>query len=471
MIFSSFIFIFGFLPIVLTLYFILPAKLKNVVLLLSSFVFYAWGAPEISILLTISCLADFYLVKIMNNKINNSRKIITFAAIAINLSILAYFKYANFFVNQISYIRSFLGFQVWQWQEIILPIGISFFTFHKISYIFDVYKKTTPPAKYFSDYFLFIIFFPQLIAGPILRYQDIDKQITARKTSLALFTYGIIRFSIGLSKKILLADSMGAVAENVFSINPENLNMLYAWIGALSYTFQIYFDFSGYSDMAIGLCAMFGFKITENFNMPYKASSVTEFWQRWHISLSLWMREYLYIPLGGNRLSKLKTARNLWIVFLLSGLWHGANWTFVIWGTLHGLLMSLERLYLTKIKLPKFLGRAYTLLFIILTWVIFRAENISYASNYFRALFIGNNPITSPVIGLIINERGRFFFLVCLSIVIFSWNLKISKFTREQYEYPLKNPWIIFIFSYILFLLSVLTLSTSTFSPFIYYQF
>jgi len=307
MVFSSFIFLFCFLPIVSVFYFLSPKKFKNIVLLVGSLVFYAWGAPNMLLPLVLSCTSDYFLSRyLVSGKLKDiTRRKILLISVSINVALLAYYKYMNFFVAEFDQVLSILKIGGISWAQVALPIGISFFTFQKVSYLVDVYRGTAPRARNLPDYILYVSLFPQLIAGPIVRYVDVASEIVDRKTSLDLYLAGLFRFVIGLSKKVLIADAMGTVADGVFGMDPEMLTLQWAWVGVLAYAFQIYFDFSGYSDMAIGLGWIFGFHFKENFLRPYQSLNITEFWRRWHISLSTFMREYLYYPLGGSHGSKI----------------------------------------------------------------------------------------------------------------------------------------------------------------------
>lgn len=336
MVFSSVIFLTVFLPIVLLLYFITPKQFKNIYLLIASVLFYSWGAPKFIYAILLTTTLDFYLAKRIYKSIKPiERKLALILSLSLNLGLLFYFKYFNFFIDNLNTLLNLGGGGELPLLEIVMPIGISFYTFESITYLVDVYRKVHAPLKNFWDYQLYILFFPKLIAGPITRYHEIADQIDSRnnKYNSDIILTGIVRFTLGLGKKVLLANTMGQFADTVFSEVTNDSNSTLTWLGTFAYTFQIYFDFSGYSDMAIGLGNMFGFKLPENFNNPYTSSSITEFWRRWHITLGNWMKNYLYIPLGGNKVnSSYKIYFNLCIVFLISGFWHGASWNFIIWG-------------------------------------------------------------------------------------------------------------------------------------------
>lgn len=476
MVFSSFTFLFAFLPIFLLSYFASPKKVRNLVAVLGSYFFYAWGAPKVVILLFLSSLVDYLLSQKIAS--HPQRRIWFTLGILQNLSILLYFKYANFFYAELSRLFELFGSESLGTLDVLLPIGVSFFTFQKISYLSDVYQRTTSVSSSFLNYLLYVAFFPQLIAGPIVRYHDVDEQIRNREYVWIDVVYGAYRFCFGLGKKVLLANPLGAVADNVFALESSSLPLPYAWLGIFCYALQIYFDFSGYSDMAIGLGRICGFHFLENFNWPYTAKSITEFWRRWHISLSNWMKEYLYIPLGGNRVSSGRVYFNLVCVFFLSGLWHGASWNFILWGLLHGGCMIFERVFLLQWlkKIPSPLRVAQCFFIVLLSWVLFRAETLEQAFAYYSAMF-GLSPVQTTELKVapadIIHTRG-WFTLLLASFLAFS-PLFIPRL-REQADtlklsasrYP--APAFLF-FACLLYLLSVLSLSTSSYDPFLYFRF
>ncbi len=389
MLFSSPVFLFGFLPVLLALYFLCPKPARNVLLLLASLWFYAWGEPALVVLMLISTGMNyafgFWVAGARNQK---SRKGLVAVAVALNLSFLVYFKYAGFLIESINTLLAFLGTPTLDRPDVTLPIGISFYTFQAMSYVIDVYRGQAEREKNPINVALYIALFPQLIAGPIVRYVDVAAQIKDRTIDADGFGYGIQRFIVGLGKKMLLANSAASVADAIFDIPDSRLSFAVAWLGIVCYTIQIYFDFSGYSDMAIGLGRMFGFRFLENFNYPYIAQSVTEFWRRWHISLSSWYRDYLYIPLGGNRCAPWRISLNLMIVFVLCGLWHGASWNFAVWGIYHGAFLMLERRGLgawIETRWRPF-RHVYTLLAVMGGWVLFRTVTLSHGLAYFQAL-------------------------------------------------------------------------------------
>ncbi len=391
MVFSSLTFLFFFLPVVLAVYFILPKSGKNYWLLLASLFFYSWGAHEFVLVMIISILANYLFATLIDWSSNTTfRKVCLVADIAVNLGILFYNKYMNFFTENLQQI---FGDSIVV-TKIVLPIGISFFTFQAISYVVDVYKKETPVQKNPWNVGLYIALFPQLIAGPIVRYHTIADQIENRTVTIEKFCNGIERFCFGFAMKIWIANNMGIIADQAFKLasTPEQLSISFAWLGAFAYTLQIFFDFAGYSAMAIGLGRMFGFDFPENFNYPYISKTVTEFWRRWHMSLSMWFRDYVYFPLGGSRVdTKTKLVRNLFIVWLLTGIWHGANWTFILWGLGYFVLLVFEKLtnmYKRERSTASVIGyQIFTLLCVLLLWVVFRSANFAEAGNYFSAMF------------------------------------------------------------------------------------
>lgn len=394
MVFASSLFLFLFLPITLIGYFSLRStSLRNLFLLVMSLIFYAWGEPVYVLLMIVSIIINYtagLLIHIYHHKQTPliTKGMILTVCIIINLGLLLYFKYANFLINNLNTLLQLLALPSINYPLVALPIGISFFTFQALSYVIDVYRKETDVQLNPINCALYVSLFPQLIAGPIVRYHDVAQQIVSRTITSHQFSLGIQRFIFGLAKKVILANTLGEVADKIFEIPGPDLTTGLAWLGITCYTLQIYFDFAGYSDMAIGLGRMFGFEFLENFNYPYVSQSIREFWRRWHISLSTWFRDYLYIPLGGNRGSWLQTYFNLWIVFFLCGLWHGASWNFVIWGALHGAYLVVERLgwqnHLNRLWRP--LQHGYTLLLVMIGWVFFRADSLGHALQYLASM-------------------------------------------------------------------------------------
>lgn len=390
MLFSSIIFIFFFLPLTLGLYYIIPSRYlraRNAVLLAASLIFYSWGEPVYVLLMIYSAFLNYFCalqVKSEQRKGGTGKKNLTFAVV-MNLFILGFFKYFGFLMDTIN---SVTGAHI-KYTALALPIGISFYTFQAMSYVIDVYRNDVPPQKNFFRFALYLSLFPQLIAGPIVRYRDVAEELENRSHSLEDFGRGAMRFVFGLGKKVILANNLGALYASVTALPDSKVTVLTYWIGIIAYTFQIYFDFSGYSDMAIGLGRMMGFHFLENFNYPYIATSITDFWRRWHMSLSSWFREYVYIPLGGNRVPVHRHILNLLIVWSLTGMWHGANWNFIMWGTYFGILLILEKyIYGKKIsRLPLWAQHTYTMLIVIVSWVFFSITDIGQAFHYLKTMF------------------------------------------------------------------------------------
>ncbi|SEC12736.1 MBOAT family O-acyltransferase [Paenibacillus sp. GP183] len=472
MVFSSSIFLFCFLPLVLLIYYLLKIEYRNAFLLIVSLLFYAWGEPKFVFVIVLSMTINYLIGIIMSFTQQKFElyvtKIILLIGLVANCSLLFYFKYFDFFINSVNKVTGF-NFSL---HHVILPIGISFFTFQGLSYLIDIYLKRVDVQKNFFKFALFKAFFPQLIAGPIVRYVDIHEQIDSRKSTVDKFAYGIRRFIMGLGKKLIIANTLGAVANNIFGLPADENTIAIAWIGAICYTFQIYFDFSGYSDMAIGLAKMFGFDFKENFDYPYISKTITEFWRRWHISLSSWFRDYLYIPLGGNRAGNVYV--NLLIVFIVTGLWHGAAWNFVIWGLWHGLFLIIERLMKkrnTKINVPKFVSWLYTTIIIIIGWVLFRSPDLNYAIDYLGIMF---NIIKAKNVGFSIWYYLDTMTIVMLIIASVS-SLPISKYISSIVgTYEEHSNFSIFaqnIYVVVVLIISIIFLATSTYNPFIYFRF
>lgn len=395
MVFSSIEFLFFFLPIAIGVYFLVPVAARNAVLLIASLVFYLWGSGALVVILIASIVVNFgFGALVARGRAGDDRRLTGIGiagAVVANLAILGYFKYANFIVDQVNNVGVTAGLGTIAWDGVILPIGISFFTFQAMSYVFDVARGAARPARSLFDFALYVAMFPQLVAGPIVRYASVAEELIARKTGFDDFVEGAQRFALGLVKKVVVADTVAPIADAAFSASGGDLTFATAWLGLIAYTIQIYFDFSGYSDMAIGLGRILGFRFPENFDRPYSAHSITEFWRRWHISLSSWFRDYLYIPLGGNRFGPWRTYANLWIVFLVTGLWHGAAWTFILWGCWHGLLLALERAsgwreHRFEALPAVVLARTLTLLLVMAGWVLFRAPDLAAAGSYYLAL-------------------------------------------------------------------------------------
>ena len=397
MVFSSTIFLFFFLPLTLLAYFVVGPRGRNAILLAASLLFYAWGETVYLLVMLFSIAANYLFGLLIDRARQRGRRGgLAFAcAVTTNLGLLGFFKYANFLVDNLNPVLPMLGLAPIDIGRVHLPIGISFFTFQALSYIIDLYRNETTVQRSLLNFALYKALFPQLIAGPIVRYRDVAREIERRTVSLHDFASGVQRFIIGLGKKVLIANVMGRAADTIFATPAETLPATLAWTGAIAFMLQIYFDFSGYSDMAIGLGRMFGFHFLENFNYPYIARSVREFWRRWHISLSTWFRDYLYIPLGGNRHGPVRTGANLLLVFLLCGLWHGASWTFLIWGVYHGIFLVLERVPAVRRlldRLPAPVQHAYVLLVVLVGWVFFRADTFAHALAYLEAMVDFSRP-------------------------------------------------------------------------------
>ena len=411
MVFSSTIFLFFFLPLTLLAYFVVGPRGRNAILLAASLLFYAWGETVYLLVMLFSIAANYLFGLLIDRaRERGSRGGTAFAlAVATNLGLLGFFKYANFFVDNLNQVLPVLGLAPMDIGRVHLPIGISFFTFQALSYIIDLYRNETTVQRSLLNFALYKALFPQLIAGPIVRYRDVAREIEQRTVSLDDFAGGVQRFIIGLGKKVLIANVMGRAADTIFATPAETLPATLAWTGAIAFMLQIYFDFSGYSDMAIGLGRMFGFHFLENFNYPYIARSIREFWRRWHISLSTWFRDYLYIPLGGNRHGAARTGANLLLVFLLCGLWHGASWTFLIWGVYHGIFLVLERVPAVRRlldRLPAPLQHAYVLLVVLVGWVFFRADTFAHALAYLQAMVdFSREPLFNSQLFLALNNE------------------------------------------------------------------
>ncbi len=452
MVFSSILFLFAFLPVVLLLYMIVPKKIKNIVLLLASIFFYAWGEP-IYVFLMLYCAVFNYVIGLDISQ-NQKRNNLVFGII-INVFILFYFKYAGFALS-IFHLPS---------SSIALPIGISFYTFQNISYLIDVYKKKIKVQSNFFDYALYITMFPQLIAGPIVRYSDIEGKLKDRTVSINTLGLGAEIFVKGLAKKVLLANNIGSLATNIQTMSVANRSAMTAWLGAIAYTFQIYYDFSGYSDMAIGLGKMFGFDFKVNFNHPYLSKSLTEFWRRWHISLGDWFREYIYIPLGGNRVSFVKHIRNILVVWLLTGLWHGASWNFILWGLYYGIILLLEKYVFANFftKLPDVVLRIYTMVLIIIGWVLFMSNTLGDAGAYLSSMFGGGHGIFDGTAFYYIKTYGISLIICCLC----AGNYLYSMFKKIASRRPIAAVAI----NVVLLLLSISYLVYDTYNPFLYFRF
>ena len=463
MVFSSIVFIFTFLPLVILAYYLAPVKLRNFVLLLASLIFYAWGEPVYLFLMLYSILFNYVMGLDIARQQEKGKtgKSSLILGVAVNLLLLGFFKYYGFLAENLEQLLSVKLPAV----SLGLPIGLSFYTFQSISYLADVYRRKTGGQMNLISFGLYISMFPQLVAGPIVQYADIDAQLKKRVTSLERFGEGTRYFIGGLAKKVLLANNLGAVFEAVTGLG--SLSVLSAWVGVLAYTFQIYFDFSGYSDMAVGLGKMFGFEFKENFHYPYCARSITQFWRRWHISLGSWFREYVYIPLGGNRVSVPRHMGNLLAVWVLTGLWHGASWNFVLWGLYYGVLLILEKYLLHRVteKIPV-LGTVYTMLLVMAGWVLFFSPAPGAAAEYLRTMF--------GLSGAALTDNGGFYYLLTsLVLFVLSWicstPLPFRICDRQWAEKRVKPGLLLFYLG--LFLTSTAYLIHDTYNPFLYFRF
>lgn len=464
MVFSSTVFLFLFLPLVLIIYYnpiVKNRKFRNIFLLLVSLGFYAWGEPVFVFIMMLSIIINWFLALKIDK--NEKKKRYVILAILYNVGLLFVFKYLSFFANNMGLLFKVDKITL----NIALPIGISFFTFQMLSYVLDVYFNKAKVQKNLLYVGLYVSLFPQLIAGPIVRYETIANEIETRQENTKDFCDGIYRFVYGLGKKVLISNYVGLVVDNIFvSMNITPISTATAWLGAIAYTLQIYFDFSGYSDMAIGLGKMFGFHFNENFNYPYMAKSITDFWRRWHISLSTWFRDYVYIPLGGNRVSNKRHIFNLFIVWLLTGMWHGANWTFIVWGLFYFILLIMEK-KTNIVQKMGFFSYIYTMFFVIIGWVIFRSDNFSVLKQYLGYMFgIGSNGIVDSMAIDYIKFSG-----IALVVGIIA-SFPIGKFIKEKIKINNNIKDILeMIFVVIIFILSILVCIRSTYNPFIYFNF
>ena len=489
MTFSSTPFLFMFLPVTFLLYALIRNQTaRNVILILASLIFYAYGEPVAVVIMIISIILNYVFGRLTST--SNHDKLFVFLAVVLNIGLLVAYKYSGFFVSIFNHITG-LDVPV---PDISLPIGISFFTFQGLSYVIDVYRNKNIVQRNLFSVMLYISFFPQLIAGPIIRYEDIAAQLAKREFSIDRISRGFKRFCFGLGKKVLIANQMGYVADTVFSYNPSDVGTMSAWIGAVCYTLQIFFDFSGYSDMAIGLGCVFGFDFKENFNYPFVSSSIQEFWRRWHISLSTWFKEYVYIPLGGNRKGRVRTVVNKLIVFFLTGFWHGANFTFIVWGMIHGICLLFETYQIvpTKKKYFKYIGHVYTMLVVVLAFGIFRADCLGQGLALIKDMFIYNEglmAVNSSVIACISRMFiVTFAFALILSAPVCGY-VRGKVVNRTKGSVPVVSnrevrprgskgsvpvvwyDYLSYLGSLIIFIMSVLTLISSSYNPFIYFRF
>ncbi len=478
MIFSSIVFLGLFLPVTFFAYYLVPVRWRNVLLAIASVIFYAWGEPRYVILMIVSVAANFWLAIAIDRP--GSRRVLLLAtAIALNLVLLGVFKYSNFVVANIDWLLERFGIERIVLKPIDIPIGISFYTFHAISYLIDIYRRNVKPNKSIVEYGLYIMLFPQLVAGPIIRYKDVHTQLGKRVCSMDDVSAGIVRFTMGLSKKVLVANQLGLVADTAFNVPGDQLGAAVAWLGLVCYTLQLYFDFSGYSDMAIGLARMFGFRFPENFNYPYTATSIQDFWRRWHISLSTWFRDYVYIPLGGNRRGEGRTLVNLWTVFLLTGLWHGASWNFVIWGAVHGFFLMMERLArsgrgMRPVAVPLVVRRLYTVLVVMLAWVFFRAGSLEQALQYLQAL-AGYWPKARWTVSAEQVYSHQTGILLVVAVILaggfYPWLTRVSAVLWRGLALRALDGWARVALVTPALILSSMSLALGQYNPFIYFRF
>lgn len=470
MLFSSMIFLWFFLPLVFCSYYLIDKRFKNILLLISSIIFYAWGGVSYSLIMLFAIIINYIFALLIDKAIeyNNlkNKKIYLALCIIINLSILGYFKYTNFII---SIINSLSQNKIIELTNIVLPIGISFYTFQALSYVIDVYRGHNKAQKNIFNLALYISFFPQLIAGPIVKYHDIENQILNRNESLENIFYGIKRFIYGLSKKVILANMFALSCDEILKQPTDELGTALVWCASVLYTLQIYYDFSGYSDMAIGLGRMFGFNFLENFNYPYMSKSIKEFWRRWHISLSTWFKEYLYIPLGGNRKRKLFTYINLLIVFFATGLWHGASYNFILWGLFHGFFLVIERIFLGKLleknKL-KFINHIYVIFVFVIGWVLFRADDLKHAFELYKLMFSYKESIYTVRYFFYPQTFVCFIFGILFSGLFQSVFPKVREATFSSKVYILES-----VIQFILLFICIMYLVNGTYNPFIYFRF
>lgn len=468
MLFSSIVFLFTFLPAVMILYYLLPVRFRNVILLLASLVFYAWGEPVYLFLMLLSILFNYFsgldIARNLQDKRAAKRSLVF--NLIINLAVLGFFKYEGFVLDTLNGI---LPVHI-SYHALPLPIGISFYTFQILSYIIDIYRGNVKVQTNLPNFALYVTMFPQLIAGPIVQYADVDEQLASREVSRTKFGEGSMYFIRGLAKKVLLANTSGMIFTEVSGLAKDNIAVMTAWLGAFAYMFQIYFDFSGYSDMAIGLGKMFGFEFNMNFNYPYVSKSITEFWRRWHISLSSWFRDYVYIPLGGSRVSKIKHIRNLLIVWFLTGLWHGAAWNFVAWGLYYGVILIIEKYLLSPVldRLPDVVRHIYSIVLVVIGWVLFFSSSFGQAADYIRVMFgAGAHGFA---------DRESMYLLTSNLILWLILIFGSTPLVHFRYEHMLRSKkWNTTIINSVvyaaLFIVCIAYLVTETYNPFLYFRF
>jgi alginate O-acetyltransferase complex protein AlgI len=472
MLFSSLIFVCVFLPATVAIYFAVPKVLRNGVLVIASLIFYAWAEPAAVFVVVGIVFLNFFVGRALAAA-PGQRPLLVIAIVAFDLLVLIIYKYTNFLLSNVNAVFAAIQSPIYTSSvNIVMPIGISFFTFHLISFNIDVHRGTTSQRITITEFFLYVLNFSQLIAGPIIRYHEIADQLPSRAVSISDVEAGLARFCAGLFKKVMIADPIGAVADMALGVPATEISTSVAWLGIICYTLQIYYDFSGYSDMAIGMARMFGFRFPENFNYPYSATSMQDFWRRWHMSLSRWFRDYVYIPLGGSHKGEFRTILNLWIVFLLVGAWHGASWTFVVWGGWHGLFLSIERARFVQHWLeraPLLLRRAYILLVVMLGWVLFRSESFGQASTYGLRLF-GIGEIKGLTLPADVFASPQMSALIAIAV---AFSFPIWPYLRNRFLEGAQTLWAAAKLACVVVAL-VLCLSTMTVqqqNPFIYFRF
>jgi len=472
MVFSTNIFLFGFLPLVLSLYFLTPRKFRNAYLFVTSLFFYFWGCGSVIFVFLVCVLLNHYAAHWIHNAPPAKAKTILTLCLILDLAILVYYKYFNFFSDQVSFLLGVINIH---WQptfRVVLPIGVSFFVFKAMSYPVEVYRGLETPPKKLTDFGAWLALFPDFIAGPIVRYSEVSREILQRTITVDLFFSGLSRFAMGLGKKVLIANNLGFVADKVFSLPQGGSSIGLAWLGLVCYTFQIYYDFSGYSDMAIGLGRFFGFHFPENFNQPYRSKNITEFWRRWHMTLSRWFRDFLWFPLGANRKPGFRTYFNLFLVFLLCGFWHGAAWTFVFWGMYYGFLLVIE-LFLKnrfKFEISGILGNIYTMLMVMIGWVLFRSADFHSAVEFLK-LLLGLRPGAGTFLYFPYNYYLQNDVLIYLAAAVFFAWLPVERFEKLRFWQSAPGVALSGLASVCLVAYAAIVLSTVGFNPFIYFRF
>lgn len=468
MVFSSLLFVFMFLPITLAAYYACPKRFRNIVILIVSLIFYAWGEPVYIVIMIFSTIFDYtngrLIYKYRGNK--KTARLVLIFSITVNLSLLCFFKYYGFIVNNINEIFN-LGIKV---NPMPLPLGISFYTFQTMSYVIDVYRGIVTAQKSFINFATYVSMFPQLLAGPIVKYRDVEKEIVDRKETVELFSEGIELFTIGLFKKVFIANNVGTVWSVIKALPLGQVSVVSAWVGIISFTFQIYFDFSGYSDMARGLAKMFGFNLPVNFNYPYTSKSITEFWRRWHMTLGAWFREYVYIPLGGNRTTKLKWYRNIFVVWFLTGLWHGANWNFILWGLYYGCFITLEKIFLLKWleRMPPIVRNLYSIIIVIVGWALFEFESIPKLFSFLGIMFgiHAKQFIDKTAVYYMYTNAALFVIMVLGSTPVPAKIMEIVKLKFEKAEAAIFT----LIYLSMMFICTAYLVNQS-YNPFLYFRF